>query len=794
MEDNKRENKDNKKKNNLKINYQEIKKRLNEEPQLSANAVTVLRRRYLKKDEEGNVIESPMEMFQRVAINIAQAELLYNKDCDISKTAESFYNEMVSLRFLPNSPTLMNAGKELQQLSACFVLPVNDSLEEIFESVKHTALIHKSGGGTGFSFSRLRPKDDVVKTTKGVSSGPVSFMSVFDSATETIKQGGTRRGANMGILRVDHPDIMDFIYAKRDKSRLTNFNLSVGLTEEFMKAVDENREYDLINPKNNKVLKKLNAREVFNEMVTLAWEGGDPGIIFLDRINRDNPTPQVGEIESTNPCGEQPLLPYESCNLGSINVSRFVDNGNIMWEELQNTVKTATHFLDNVIDMNKYPIKQIEDMTKRNRKIGLGIMGWADMLAKLDIPYNSEEALKLAEDLMKFIRDKGREASSEIAKIRGNFPNFEGSIYPGLGFEYMRNATITTIAPTGTISIIGGSSSGVEPYFAIAFYRNVMDNDKLVEVCPTFREISKKEGFFSSELFEYIAEKGTVKESTVVPEKYKKIFVTAHEISPKWHVRMQSAFQKFTDNAVSKTVNFANEATPDDVREVYELAYKEGCKGITIYRDGSRTGQVLNVGTSKDKEGGKEDEKFLEVKGTFSPKPRPKMLMGRTIEMMTGCGKLYVTINYDEEGEPFEVFTSMGKAGGCAQSQCEAMGRLISLALRSGGEPETIIKQLKGISCHMRYGFGPNQVLSCADAVGKAIEKAVSNPIEISVINQEKVTVDKLLEEAEKGEKKVEESTDTPTVKNGACPECGGPIQHVEGCDVCYSCGYSHCS
>lgn len=794
MEDNKRENKDNKKKNNLKINYQEIKKRLNEEPQLSANAVTVLRRRYLKKDEEGNVIESPMEMFQRVAINIAQAELLYNKDCDISKTAESFYNEMVSLRFLPNSPTLMNAGKELQQLSACFVLPVNDSLEEIFESVKHTALIHKSGGGTGFSFSRLRPKDDVVKTTKGVSSGPVSFMSVFDSATETIKQGGTRRGANMGILRVDHPDIMDFIYAKRDKSRLTNFNLSVGLTEEFMKAVDENREYDLINPKNNKVLKKLNAREVFNEMVTLAWEGGDPGIIFLDRINRDNPTPQVGEIESTNPCGEQPLLPYESCNLGSINVSRFVYNGNIMWEELQNTVKTATHFLDNVIDMNKYPIKQIEDMTKRNRKIGLGIMGWADMLAKLDIPYNSEEALKLAEDLMKFIRDKGREASSEIAKIRGNFPNFEGSIYPGLGFEYMRNATITTIAPTGTISIIGGSSSGVEPYFAIAFYRNVMDNDKLVEVCPTFREISKKEGFFSSELFEYIAEKGTVKESTVVPEKYKKIFVTAHEISPKWHVKMQSAFQKFTDNAVSKTVNFANEATPDDVREVYELAYKEGCKGITIYRDGSRTGQVLNVGTSKDKEGGKEDEKFLEVKGTFSPKPRPKMLMGRTIEMMTGCGKLYVTINYDEEGEPFEVFTSMGKAGGCAQSQCEAMGRLISLALRSGGEPETIIKQLKGISCHMRYGFGPNQVLSCADAVGKAIEKAVSNPIEISVINQEKVTVDKLLEEAEKGEKKVEESTDTPTVKNGACPECGGPIQHVEGCDVCYSCGYSHCS
>lgn len=792
MEDKKRKNEGRNKKNIPNVDYQKIKDQLQEEPQLSANAITVLRRRYLKKDGEGKVIETPKEMFQRVAINIARAELFYDKDSDISKPAKDFYDAMSSLKFLPNSPTLMNAGKELQQLSACFVLPVEDSLEQIFESVKHTALIHKSGGGTGFSFSRLRPKDDVVKTTKGVSSGPVSFMSVFDSATETIKQGGTRRGANMGILRVDHPDIMDFIYAKRDKERLTNFNLSVGITEEFMKAVDENREYDLINPKNNKVLKKLNAREVFDEMVTLAWEGGDPGIIFLDRINRGNPTPQVGEIESTNPCGEQPLLPYESCNLGSINLNKFVENGKLLWNELQETVKTATHFLDNVIDMNKYPIKQIEDMTKRNRKIGLGVMGWADMLAKMEIPYNSDEALNLAEDLMKFIRDKGREASAQIAKVRGNFPNFEGSIYPSLGFENMRNATITTIAPTGTISIIGGSSSGVEPYFAIAFYRNVMDNDKLVEVCPAFREISKKEGFFSSELFEYIAEKGTVKESTVVPEKYKKTFVTAHEISPIWHVRMQSSFQKYTDNAVSKTVNFANKATVKDVKEVYDLAYKEGCKGITIYRDGSRTGQVLNVGTSKENEK-KDDEKFLEVRGTFGPKPRPKMLMGRTIEMMTGCGKLYVTINYDEEGEPFEVFTSMGKAGGCAQSQCEAIGRLISLVLRSGGEPETVIKQLKGISCHMRYGFGPNQVLSCADAVGKAIEKAVSNPIEISVINQEQITVDKLLEEADENGSK-EEKSSTPTVKNGACPECGGPIQHVEGCDVCYSCGYSHCS
>jgi len=766
---------------------------LQKEPQLSANAVTVLRKRYLKKDEQGNIIETPKDMFRRVAVNIAQAELKYDSSANIAEVAKKFYDSMVSLKFLPNSPTLMNAGKDLQQLSACFVLPVEDSLDGIFESVKYTALIHKSGGGTGFSFSRLRPKDDVVKTTKGVSSGPVSFMSVFDSATETIKQGGTRRGANMGILRVDHPDIMDFIYAKRDKSKLTNFNLSVAVTEDFMNAVTQNKDYDLINPKSGKVVKQLNARKVFDEMVKLAWEGGDPGIIFLDRINRDNPTPNAGEIESTNPCGEQPLLPYESCNLGSINVSKFVHDGNILWEELEDIIYTSVHFLDNVIDMNKYPIKQIEDMTKRNRKIGLGIMGWADMLAMLDIPYNSNEALELASHLMKFIRDKGREASAEIAKKRGNFPNFDGSIYPKLGFKYMRNATITTIAPTGTISIIAGSSSGIEPYFAIAFYRNVMDNEKLVEVCPTFREIAKREGFFSGELFEYIAEKGSVKDSKVVPEKYKKIFVTAHEISPIWHVKMQSAFQKYTDNAVSKTVNFSKEATVEDVKEVYMLAFRQGCKGITIYRDGSRTGQVLNIGTSENKK----EEKLFEVKGSFTPKPRPKVLMGRTIEMMTGCGKLYVTINYDENGDPFEVFTSMGKAGGCAQSQCEAIGRLISIVLRSGGEPETIIKQLKGISCHMRYGFGPNQVLSCADAVGKAIEKAVNNPIEINVINQEKITVDKLLEEAE-NKSKQEGNLDTEgeniTVKNGACPECGSPIQHIEGCDVCYSCGYSHCS
>jgi len=759
---------------------EKIKDILTKEPELSNNAITVLKKRYLKRDADGNLLETPKGMFQRVAINIAQADINYDKNADIAQTAKKFYDIMVDLRFLPNSPTLMNAGKDLQQLSACFVLPVEDSLDKIFDAVKYTALIHKSGGGTGFSFSRLRPKDDVVKTTKGVSSGPISFISVFDAATEVIKQGGTRRGANMGILRVDHPDIMDFIYAKKDKTKLTNFNLSVGITEEFMKAVEENRDFDLINPRDKKVVGKLNARKVFDEMVKLAWEGGDPGIIFLDRINKANPTPKEGEIESTNPCGEQPLLPYESCNLGSINLAKFVKDGKIDWDDLRYVIHTSVHFLDNVIDMNRYPIPEIEYMTKKNRKIGLGVMGWADMLALLGIPYNGEDAIDLAEKVMKFFQDESRFASAELAKIRGNFPNFDDSIYPEMGYKYLRNATTTTIAPTGTISIIGGASSGVEPYFAIAFYRNVMDNTKLVEVNPYFKQMIKEYGLYSEELMEKIAEKGILKDIPEVPEKLRRVFVTAHEISPIWHVRMQAAFQKYTDNAVSKTINFPHDATVEDIRNAYLLAYKMGCKGITVYRDGCREDQVINIGTKVET---KQPE--MEYKAVFTPRPRPKMLFGKTIEMITGCGKLYVTINSDENGEPFEVFTSMGKAGGCAQSQCEAIGRLISIVFRSGGTPETIVKQLKGISCHMKFGFGPNQVLSCADAVAKAIEQAVNSPIEIKIVYPG-VTVDKLLEQAGEREDAI--------VKNGACPECGGPIQYLEGCDVCYSCGYSHCS
>jgi len=765
------------------MSIKEMEKALSLTPELTKNAITVLEKRYLKRDISGKPTEKPIDMFRRVAMNIAEADKLYDKNADILATAKKFYDQMATLKFLPNSPTLMNAGRELQQLSACFVLPVEDSLEGIFEAVKNTALIHKSGGGTGFSFSRLRPKDDVVKTTRGVSSGPVSFMTVFDAATETIKQGGTRRGANMGILRVDHPDIMDFIYAKEDKSKLTNFNLSVGITEEFMKAVTDESDYDLINPKTGEKAGKLNAKEVFDKMVQLAWEGGDPGIVFLDRINAENPTPKEGEIESTNPCGEQPLLPFESCNLGSINLGKYVKDGKIDWDDLENTVEIATHFLDNVIDMNKYPIQQINDQTKRNRKIGLGLMGWADMLAMLAIPYNTEEATNLAEKVMGFIRDKGREKSAKLAEIRGDFPSFKESIYPAMGFKNMRNATITTVAPTGTISIIGSCSSGIEPYFAIAFYRQVMDNNKLVEVSPVFKDIAKKEGFLSDELLDTIAETGNVHGVDSVPEKWQKAFVTSHEITPVWHTRMQAAFQRYTDNAVSKTVNFPTEATIEDVRKTYLLSYNLGCKGTTIYRDGSRTGQVLNVGT-KDKTAETEAVASTE----FTPKPRPKVLIGRTVEMMTGCGKLYVTINQDEKGVPFEVFTSMGKAGGCAQSQCEAIGRLISIDLRSGGNLDRIIKQLKGISCHMRYGFGPNTVLSCSDAVGKALEQAIKDTTEIQVSKTDSnITVDKLLESSDFG-------SDDTVVKNGACPDCGGPVEHVEGCDICYSCGYSHCS
>ena len=734
---------------------------------LTDNAIAVLERRYLVKDNQSKPTETPADLFARVAQNIASAEALYGADeATVKLWEERFYSLMADLKFLPNSPTLMNAGRRFQQLSACFVLPIEGSMESIFETVKNTALIRKSGGGTGFAFSRLRPADDIVSSTKGVSSGPVSFMNVFDAATEAIKQGGTRRGANMAILRVDHPDIMSFIEAKQDKSKLTNFNISVGVTEEFMQAVDAGADYELINPRNGQPTGKLNAREVFDRMVQLAWEGGEPGIVFLDRLNADNPTPSVGEIESTNPCGEQPLLPYESCNLGSINLTKIVTGpitrGQVDWDALAEIVRSAVRFLDNVIDMNCFPLTEIEQMTKGNRKIGLGIMGFADALIMLGIPYNSQQAVDMAEKLIGFIRDEARKASQQLAEERGVFPNWDESIYGQNGGMKLRNATITTIAPTGTISIIAGVSSGVEPLFAVAFSRNVMDGTQLTEVNHLFKQLAHERGFYSPELIQEVVARGSVHDVAEVPSDVRRLFVTAHEVSPEWHIRIQAAFQQYTDNAVSKTVNFPNQATIEDVAHVYRLAYELGCKGVTMYRDGSRDEQVMTTAQSYQTTPGKPTQ--------LEPRPRPEIVQGVTRAIPTGCGKLYITVNSDDGG-PFEVFGNMGKAGGCASSQTEALARLMSLALRSGIDASHLVDQLRGISCHMpAWERGGGRILSCADAFAKALQRAMSD-------NGHQLSIE----------------FDDSVSHLGACPECGSNLSYESGCVTCHSCGYSQC-
>lgn len=759
---------------------------------LSKNAVTVLERRYLARNEASELIETPEGMFRRVADAIAAGDKKYDPNADTAALADKFYEIMTELLFMPNSPTLMNAGKPLGQLSACFVLPVADSMPEIFEAVKNAALIHKSGGGTGFSFSRLRASGATVRSTGGVASGPISFMKVFNAATEAVKQGGTRRGANMGILRVDHPDIVDFIQCKKDTSEITNFNISVGLTEKFMEAVERNEEYDLIDPRDKSVVARKNAREVFDLIVDMAWNNGEPGIVFLDRMNRDNVVREVaGEIESTNPCGEQPLLPYESCNLGSLNLARMLREKDgkyeIDYDLLGETVDTAIHFLDNVIEVNKYPLPQIEEMTLATRKIGLGVMGFADMLYRLGIPYNSEEGIQVANDVMGFINERAHAASIALAEKRGAFPLYEKSTLAAGGKPY-RNATCTTIAPTGTISIICGASSGVEPLFALSFVRNVMDDDELPQVDPYFAEVAKREGFYSDALMRRIAKEGTLAHIDEVPEHVKRVFVTAHDISPKYHIRMQSAFQRHTDNAVSKTVNFRNEATREEVAEVFTLAYKLGCKGVTIYRDGSRSGQVLYVGDKK-----KDGAEATPVVRAVTPRPRPEITRGITEKVVIGCGNLYVTVNYDDEGI-CEVFANLGRAGGCP-SQSEAASRLISTALRSGMDVNAVIEQLKGIRCLStvrQRATNPNiKVLSCPDAIGKVLEKVAKIKAQEDAERMHSAVIPPI--EKEPLTDGCEVMDGVPAEVGAPCPECGAQLEHEGGCVICRACGYSKC-
>jgi ribonucleoside-diphosphate reductase alpha chain len=737
---------------------------------LSENAMRVLEKRYLGRDAQGEVIETPEELFRRVAHCVAAAELQYDPQADVAAWEERFYRAMTELEFLPNSPTLMNAGRELGQLSACFVLPIEDSMESIFDAVKYTALIHKSGGGTGFSFSRLRPETDRVGSTGGIASGPISFIRAFDTATDVIKQGGMRRGANMAILSVDHPDIMKFITAKDDLKSFSNFNFSVAMTEAFMKAAEKGEDYDLINPHTQAPEGSLNAKQVFDDIVNHAWKSGDPGIVFLDRINKDNPVPKLGNIESTNPCGEQPLLPYESCNLGSINLAKMItrDKGKaeVDYAKLAETVKLVVRFLDNVIDVNNYPLPQIEKMSKTTRKIGLGIMGFADTLIQLGIPYNSEEAIESADKLMGFINEESMRASQELAEQRGAFPAFEDSIYAAEGLPKVRNAARTTIAPTGTLSIIANCSSGIEPLFAVSYIRTILEGEQLIEVNPYFEEGAKDRGFYNDDLVKELANRGTVRGMEEVPADIQEVFVTAHDIVPEWHVRMQAAFQRHTDNAVSKTVNFPSYATPEDVAQVFMLAYEEGCKGITIYRDGSKDAQVLRVG-----EGRSEENPTV----TRGPRKRPEETTGYTRRVSTGCGHIYVTVNNDDQGI-CEVFSTLGMSGGCATAQLQAISRLISLALRSGVDISSIVKNLRGIRCPSLAWENGHAVLSCSDAIGTVLQANLQDG---------------------NGQSQVKEIplTNGPLGTNvaGQCPECAGILVYQEGCNICMSCGYTKC-
>lgn len=735
---------------------------------LSDNARNILKERYLLRDEDRDIIETPAELFRRVAEDVASANEMYDDGRTTEAETEEFYELLTELEFIPNSPTLMNAGTEIQQLSACFVLPVPDSMDGIYKAIHHTAMVHQSGGGTGFSFSRLRPEGDVVQSTGGVASGPLSFMEVFNSSTDVIKQGGKRRGANMGLLRVDHPNIQDFITAKDDNDALTNFNISVGLTEEFMEAVASDEQYPLRNPRTGKVVDLLDARSVFEKVASQAHKNGEPGIVFLDRVNRDNPFDVEGPgddhwIESTNPCGEQPLEPFEACNLGHVNLAlatRETDDGyEIDWGHVARVVDSGVRFLDNVIDVNEFPLDKIHEKVDANRKIGLGVMGFHDLLLKLGIPYDSEEALDLADEVMGFIKEKAAETSRRVAEGRGSFPNHDESTFD----EPRRNATLTTIAPTGTTGMIAGVSNGIEPLFALSYVKNVMDGQQLVEANDHFEEVARSRGFYSEDLVEKVAEEGSVQGLDEVPEDVQRVFKTAHDIEPEWHVKVQAAFQNNVDNAVSKTINFPTTASVEDVEEAYTLAYETGCKGLTIYRDGSRDEQVMETKKDSEERAAPDDQ--------LGPRERPEVVTGETEKVKVGCGKsLYLTCNTDGESL-FEVFAQLGKSGGCINSFTEANARLISLALRAGVDAEEIIRQLRGIRCPSPKFNGENNMLySCADAIASSMERFVTREDDAQLSLN-------LFEQGSCPE----------------CPDCGAMLAFKEGCAVCETCGYSKC-
>lgn len=815
--------------------------------QFSDNARTVLARRYLKRDEEGHPAEGPEEMFWRVALTVAAEDRKFGaSEAAVEELARQFYELMTNGEFEPNSPTLMNAGRPLGQLSACFVLPVDDSLSNgrsgIYDTLKAMALVHQSGGGTGFSFSRLRPTGDVVRSTMGVASGPVSFMRLYDASTEVVKQGGTRRGANMGILRVDHPDIRQFISCKDDTSQITNFNISVAVTDAFMDAVENGEDYDLVSPRTGEVVGRANAREVFDMIVHGAWKTGEPGVFFIDRANAFNPVPDLGSYEATNPCGEQPLLPYDVCNLGSVNLARFVREADwdenpeerIDWDGLGRAVRLSTHFLDNVIDANRYPLPEIASLAATIRRVGLGVMGWADMLVRLGVSYNSGSGVELGRRVMAFVDEEAKLASEKLAESRGEFPAWPKSIWgpsetcargpEGARIQRMRklrNCNLTTVAPTGTISIIAGCSSGIEPLFAVAFMRN-QAGVMMPDVNPDFVALAKRQGWYSEELMERIAEEGHI-HFEEVPEDIQRVFVTAHDIAPEWHVRMQAAFQESVDSAISKTTNFPKQAAEADVREIYELAFRLGCKGVTVYRDGSRPMQVLSTGkTDRGEESPEDPERIQELESALADaraeahrlrvglerlenertqadvragagrhkRKRPSMLRGRTLKMNSPLGDLYVTINEDETGRPFEVFCTVGKAGGAAMADSEAIGRLISLALRSGVPITAVREQLRGISCDRAVGVGPHKVLSAPDAIAQAIERYLE---EKEGVQQELLAATP----SARGQAQPSFSPDVSAAVGsflGSCPECGaGQLAYEEGCVKCHLCGFSEC-